>query len=382
MPWTCCSIRRGCRRRCGRSDRRPPNCQPRVATLQYPHEPEPPYPCRRAGDGNHRTGGSLLSGQTLRSRRARSARGRTDPLRCARPHHACRVRRHDGQRQDRPVRRPHRRGGVGRRAGHRHRPQGGHDQPVVDLSRPASLPVPAVGQRRRRPPQGTDGGRVLGDHCPDLGQRAERMGAGPGAHPQAQRVGRVRHLYPGQRRGHPCERDAEPACAGPLVGRRGGSAARTDLRHRVGPPGAGGRLGRPGTQPRAHPAVAHRRACLAPRGGPGPGAPHRGDPAPAFSHPGRAGHRQLLPRARPHGPGDAPERRGRLAKLWLLAQGSAAGHRLAHAHPRRPPTGVGVLHRPPERRRAHVLCHPAPGAGGDVDAPPVGHHLAALPALL
>jgi len=49
---------------------------------------------------------------------------------------------------------------------------------------------------------------------------------------------------------------------------------------------------------------------------------------------------------------------------------------------KRPAAGVGVLHRPPERRGAHVLRHPTLGAGGVVDATPLGYDLAALPALL
>ena len=61
-------------------------------------------------------------------------------LRLARSRHPCRLRRDDGQRQNRSLHFGHRRGRDRWRAGHRHRPEGRPLEPVAD--------VPAAGGRR------------------------------------------------------------------------------------------------------------------------------------------------------------------------------------------------------------------------------------------
>ena len=66
---------------------------------------------------------------------ARKRGRRVAPLRFARPGHARRVRRHDGQRQDRPVPRAARGSRHRRRAGHCDRPEGRPGQPAAHLPR-------------------------------------------------------------------------------------------------------------------------------------------------------------------------------------------------------------------------------------------------------
>ena len=99
-------------------------------------------------------------------------------LRLVRPRHACRDRRHDRQRQDRPGHRPDRRGGDRRHAGDRDRSEGRPRQPAADLSRARAGGFRAVGrsQTKRAGPAQTAGG-VCRRRSGDDGRRAWPSGA-------------------------------------------------------------------------------------------------------------------------------------------------------------------------------------------------------------
>ena len=73
---------------------------------------------------------------------------RARPLRLEGPGHARRLRRHDRQRQDRPLPRPARRGRDRRHPGDRHRPQGRPRQPAADVPRAAARGLSRRGSTR------------------------------------------------------------------------------------------------------------------------------------------------------------------------------------------------------------------------------------------
>ncbi len=73
------------------------------------------------------------------------------PLRLQGPGHARRLRRHDRQRQDRPVPLPARRGGHRRHPGAGHRPQGRPRQPAAHLSRAEAGRLRTRGSTRTTP---------------------------------------------------------------------------------------------------------------------------------------------------------------------------------------------------------------------------------------
>ena len=99
-------------------------------------------------------------------------------LRFARPGHPRGLRRHDRQRQDRPLHRPARGGGDRRHAGDRDRSQGRSRQPAADLSRPLAPRTSGPGSTRRtRARKGLDVPRTSPRRRPRCGRRASPSGA-------------------------------------------------------------------------------------------------------------------------------------------------------------------------------------------------------------
>ena len=102
----------------------------------------PRFPCRTLRS----SASSTSVARATRPARPRSAR----PLRLARPGDARRLRRHDRQRQDRPVHLADRRGGHRRRPGHRDRSEGRPRQPAADLPEALAPRISGRGSTKTR----------------------------------------------------------------------------------------------------------------------------------------------------------------------------------------------------------------------------------------
>ena len=87
-----------------------------------------------------------------------------------------RLRRHDGQRQDRAVPLADRGGGDRRRARDRDRSEGGHRQPAADVPEPRAGGLPAVDRRGRGAARRRHGRRLRGARRRSAGARAWRRG--------------------------------------------------------------------------------------------------------------------------------------------------------------------------------------------------------------
>ena len=102
--------------------------------------------------------------------------------------------------------------------------------------------------------------------------------------------------------------------------------------------------------------------------GPGPGQADHGRAEAAVPPGGRVRRGHLLPGEGPLRAGHGAEQHHRLAQLRRLAAGRAAGHRQPALHAGRQAAAQHLLHRPPQRRRAHVLRHDPAGADHQLDA--------------
>ncbi|MEZ4580911.1 MAG: glycosyltransferase [Caldilineaceae bacterium] len=176
----------------------------RHPTTQFP-------PWRRHASPTRKTW-FLLSGRRVRSGR-RCAHRAARQLRRPGPDHPCRLRGHDRQRQDRPLRRPAGRGRAGPRPRHPHRPQGRHHQPAAPVSRVAPGRFCAVGQRGRRPAQGADRRGVRAEHGRLVAKRSGGLGHRRGAHPHAAGDGGLHHLHARLRCGRLHQHHGQPGRA-------------------------------------------------------------------------------------------------------------------------------------------------------------------------
>ena len=192
---------------------------------------------------------------------ARQVPRRAGPLRLARPGDARRVRRHDGQRQDRALPVADRGGGHRRRAGHRHRSQGRSRQPAADVSRLAAKDFrPWIDEDEARR-AGQDARRVCRAAGGDAGAQGLAEWGQDGARIERLREAAEFAIYtPGSRAGLPVSIlssfAAPPAAArddAELLAERAGNTA-TSLLSLAGVDAAA-------AQPRAH--AAHDRASTA-----------------------------------------------------------------------------------------------------------------------
>ena len=138
----------------------------------------------------------LLSGQVVRPREEEAAR-RPPPLRLARPGDARGLRRHDREREDRPLPVAHRGGRHRRRARDPDRPEGRPLQPAADVSRSRARGLPSVDQRGRRGAEGDVSGRIREAAGRALGEGPRRVGSGRRADPAAPGSRGLRDLHAG-----------------------------------------------------------------------------------------------------------------------------------------------------------------------------------------
>ena len=245
--------------------------------------------------------GVFYLGRPYDLRDAESRDARAPPLRLEGPRHPRGLRRHDRQRQDRPLHRAARGGRDRRHPRDRDRSQGRPRQPAADLPR-----ARAGGLRGRGSTRTTRGGRAS---TPDdyAAQQAElwrkglgRVGPGRRAHPAPARRRRLRHLHARQRRRACRSRSSSSFAAPPAAIREDGEL----LRERVATTatsllGLARHRRRPDPEPRAHPA---RRPSSTPPGARGatstsPRSSRRSRSRPMSAR-RRAGPRVVLSRAR------------------------------------------------------------------------------------
>ena len=214
-----------------------------------------------------------------------------------------------------------------------------------------------------------------------VARRAGQLGRRAGAHPRAQGRGGFRHLH-ARLRGRPAGQHPQQLQGAPTgLGRRKRDAARAHPGHGVGPAGAGRHRGRPGAQPRAHPALQHPGERLA--------AGQDLDIAklilavqkPPFRQVGVFDVDTFFPEKDRFGLAMALNNiiASPSFGAWMQGEPLDIGRAAAHADRQAPPQHL--LHRPPERCRAHVLRHHPAGANHQLDARPARHHQPARAAL-
>ena len=260
---------------------------------------------------------------------AAARQGRSAPVRLQGPRHPRRLRRHDRQRQDRPVHRAARRGGHRRHPGHRHRPQGRPRQPAADLPRAARRGLPPWINEDEAARKGLSPGRVRRPTGGALEERAGRVGRGRRAHRPASAR---RPISPSTRRAatRACRCRSSRSFAPPPASRSSATTSCCATASRTTVTSLLGLLGidaDPAPEPRAHPA---RRPSSTGPGAAGRTRPAGSDPAGA-SAAGRAGRRArpgvVLPGQGPLRAGDGAEQPARLAGVRGLDGRRAARHR-------------------------------------------------------
>ena len=241
------------------------------------------------------------------------------------------LRRHDRQRQDRPLHRAARGGGAST-ASRRSSidPKGDLGNLLLTFPELRARGLPAVDRRGRRRAQGRHARRVRGADRPSAGRRAWPSGA------RTARASRACATPPTSRSTRPAADAGLPLSILQLV-RRAAAAMRDDaeaLRERVAPTVVGParparHRRRPDQEPRAHPAR-RRSSTRAWQRGPATStcaALIRADPDAAVRQGRRARPRDVLPGEGPLRAGDAAQQPARLARLRRLAGGRAARRR-------------------------------------------------------